>query len=401
MKRSRLFAILVAAAVVVAAFATGCSSGESNTAEKKETVKLGFIGPITGADAAEGAAARNAFLMAVDAANDSGEYPYNIEVEVIDDAATASTGAAGAQQLVADPDIVAVSGHWNSPVAEATIPIFKQANIPLLIWGAIKDGLTSEENYPYITRSAPTAAQENQPLAEKTMGQGGLDYKKWFIVSDVSSYGEANTIEFTNKIKEFDGELVGTEKVQTGTVDFRSVISKIKTSDADAVYYGGVVTEASLLKNQLHEEGLDNLLFAGISGVCSEDFLKIGAEASEGALSVKPGVDPAKSSEGEVFLAAYAEKGYTEPVGAFTPYAYEAAVILLNALKECGDTPTAEAMVNAIKDSKTTGIMGTTTFDEIGQTENVAAYLLIVQDGEWVPYDDSEYAAGIRTLPGK
>jgi len=399
MKKSKIYSLLLVVLLMAALFTVaGCGGQDEGTAgEAPDVVKLGFLSPITGPNAAEGAAARNAFQMAIDAANASGEFPYKIELIIIDDASKPEVGAAGAQQIVADEQIVAATGHWNSGVAEATIPIFKQAEIPLLIWGAIREGLTSPENYPYITRSAPTAAQENEPLANMLIKDMG--YKKWFIVSDVTSYGEANTEVFTGKIAELGGELLGTEKVQEGTVDFRPIIQKIKVSGATAVYFGGVVTEASLLKNQMDEAGMKDVLFAGISGIYSDDFLKIGAEAAEGALAIKPGVDPAKSPEGQKFLDDYAAGGFSEPVGAFTPYAYEAAMILLNALKQVGDAPTAAAMVDAVKDSETTGIMGTTTFNEFGQTNNVAAYMLVVQDGKWVSYDDSEYANGTRTLP--
>ncbi|HHT63496.1 MAG: branched-chain amino acid ABC transporter substrate-binding protein [Bacillota bacterium] len=396
-KYSLLWLVVLMAALLIAAGCGGQDAGTGGDSEAPDVVKLGFLSPITGPNSAEGAAARNAFLMAIDAANASGEFPYTIEVIVIDDASKPEVGAAGAQQIVADEKVVAATGHWNSGVAEATIPIFKQAEIPLLIWGAIKEGLTSPENYPYITRSAPTAAQENEPLANILIKDMG--YKKWFIVSDVTSYGEANTEVFTKILADMGCELLGTEKVQEGTVDFRPIIQKIKSSGATAVYFGGVVTEASLLKNQMHEAGMDDVLFAGISGIYSEDFLKIGAEAAEGALAIKPGIDPSKSPEGQKFLDDYAAGGYSEPVGAFTPYAYEAALILLNALKQCGDNPTPAAMVDAIKDSETTGIMGTTTFNEFGQTNNVAAYMLVVQDGKWVSFDESEYATGTRVLP--
>jgi branched-chain amino acid transport system substrate-binding protein len=402
LKKSRKYTLLLVLVFMAATLlAAGC--GGNNTADTEgentapEVVKLGFLSPITGPNSAEGAAARNAFQMAIDAANKSGEFPYTIEVIVIDDASKPEVGAAGAQQIVSDELVVAATGHWNSGVAEATIPIFKQAEIPLLIWGAIREGLTSPENYPYITRSAPTAAQENEPLANKLIKEMG--YKKWFIVSDVTSYGEANTEVFSKMIADMGGELLGTEKVQEGTVDFRPIIQKIKSSGATAVYFGGVVTEASLLKNQMTEAGMTDVLFAGISGIYSDDFLKIGAKAAEGALAIKPGIDPSKTPEGRKFLEDYAAGGFSEPVGAFTPYAYEAALILLNALKQCGDNPTPAAMIDAIKDSETTGIMGTTTFNEYGQTNNVAAYMLVVQDGKWVPFDESEYANGTRTLP--
>lgn len=401
MRKSKIYSILLVVILMAALFAVaGCGGqgGDTGDGDKApDVVKLGFLSPITGPNAAEGAAARNAFQMAIDAANASGDFAYKIDLVIIDDGSKPEVGAAGAQQIVADDQVVAATGHWNSGVAEATIPIFKQAEIPLIIWGAIKADLTSPANYPYITRSAPTAAQENEPLANLLITDMG--YKKWFIVSDVTSYGEANTDVFTGKLAELGGELLGTEKVQEGTVDFRPIIQKIKSSGATAVYFGGVVTEASLLKNQMAEAGMKDVLFAGISGIYSDDFLKIGAKAAEGALAIKPGIDPAKSPEGQKFLDDYAAGGFSEPVGAFTPYAYEAALILVNALKQCGDAPTAATMVDAIKDSETTGIMGTTTFNDYGQTNNVAAYMLVVQDGNWVSYDDSEYANGTRTLP--
>lgn len=363
-----------------------------------EVVTLGFLSPITGPNAAEGAAARNAFQMAIDQANASGEYPYEIKTIIIDDQSDASVGVAGAQKIVADSTVVAATGHWNSGVAEATIPVFKENEIPLLIWGAIRQSLTSAENYPWITRSAPTDVQENGPLAKAVLDDMG--YSKVFIVSDVTSYGEGNVSAFTAELTSRNLEPLGVESVQEGTVDFRAIISKIKDSGADCVYWGGVVTEGSILKQQLYEEGV-SALFCGISGNYSADFLKISAEAAEGALIVKPGIVLASTEAGTKFLNDYTAAGFAEPVGAYTPYAYEAALILLSALKNCGSDITPETMRDAIKDGTFTGIMGTTTFNEFGQTTLVAAYLNVVQDGQWVIYDESEYATGVRTFAGK
>ena len=379
----KILAVLLAGMMAVTAFA-GCGGGgstESSGGGDGKVVKLGFLSPITGANAAEGAAARNAFKLAIDQANESGDFDYTIEVIEIDDKSDPSTGVAGAQKIVSDPDVVAATGHWNSGVAEATIPVFKEAEIPLLIWGAIASDLTSEENYPWITRSAPTDVQENVPLAKAVLDDMG--YEKVFIISADRGLKE-----------------VGFEEVQEGTVDFRAILTKVKSSGADCVYWGGVVTEGSLLKQQMFEEGVD-ALFCGISGNYSEDFLKIPAEAAEGALVVKPGIVLESTEGGKKFIEDYEAAGFSEPIGAYTPYAYTAAEILLQALKECGDDVTPEAMRDAIKDGKFDGIMGTTTFDKIGQTELVAAYLNVVQDGKWTVYDDSEYADGTRKFPGK
>ena len=383
---------LLLAVMLLAVIAMGCGSSSG------DTVSIGFLSPITGPNAAEGAAARNAFQMAIDQANESGEYPYTINLIIADDQSDASVGVAGAQKIVADDTVVAATGHWNTGVAEATIPVFKEAEIPFLIWGAIGASLTNAENYPWVTRSAPTDVQENIPLAKAVLDDMG--YSKVFIISDTTSYGAGNTAAFTAELESRGLAPLGVEEVQEGTVDFRAILAKVKSAGADCVYWGGVVTEGSLLKQQMYEEGI-NALFCGISGNYSDDFLKISAEAAEGALIVKPGIVLSSTEKGQKFVEDYTAAGFSEPIGAYTPYAYEAALILLQALKNCGDAPTTETMRDAIKDGSFEGIMGTTTFNEVGQTELVAAYLNVVQDGVWTVYDDSEYVSGTRSFPGK
>ena len=63
--------------------------------------------------------------------------------------------------------------------------------------------------------------------------------------------------------------------------------------------------------------------------------------------------------------------------------------------------PTREKVTDAIANIEIDGVMGHTTFDAIGQTTNPMCYLVVCQDGKWIAYDHSEYAKGIRTLPGR
>ncbi|MDD2221296.1 MAG: branched-chain amino acid ABC transporter substrate-binding protein [Clostridia bacterium] len=397
MKKSILLILMCLLALGLCLTACG-GGGEGPTAEMPEVVKIGFFAPITGGDAAEGAAARNAFQMAIDNANASKAFPYEIQLIIVDDQSTESVAVAGAQQIIGDDLAVAASGFWNSGPAAAVSPLFTDAEMPLLIWGAIRESLTGAETVPYITRSAPTDKQENKPLAETVLDD--MAYTDWFIVSDLSSYGSGNLEAFTAELSARGITPLGTEQVAEDATDLRAVVEKIKKSGAKAVYCGSTVGIGSLLKLQMYEAGVTDVLFCGISGMKTADFLKIGAEAAEGALVVSPGVILEDSEEGRAFIAEYEAKGFSEPIGAYTPYAYEAALIMLNALRAC-DIPTPEAMTQAILDSETTGIMGTTTFNEIGQTTNVAAYLNVIEDGVWVPYDNSQYATGERAFGGK
>jgi branched-chain amino acid transport system substrate-binding protein len=391
--KSKLFSVFALVILAAGLLAAGVVAADA------AVVKIGFLGPITGSDAAEGAAARNAFLLAISEANKSGEFPYKIEVIEVDDQSTENVAVAGAQEIVSDSAVVAASGFWNSGPAAASIPVFKESEIPLLIWGAIRETLTNKDNVPYITRSAPTDKQENIPLAVKVLDEFG--YKDWFIVSDIGSYGDGNFNAFKAELASRKINPLGEEQVPEDTTDLNALVQKIKASGAKAVYCGSTVSIGSQLKRQLSDAGVKDILFCGISGMKTEDFLKIGVAAAEGALVVSPGIILEDSPNGRDFIKLYNAQGFSEPIGAYTPYAYEAALILLNSLRACGDEPTAKAMTEAIPKSKTTGIMGTTTFNEIGQTENVAAYLNVVQDGAWVPLEKSEYHSGKRSFGGK
>jgi len=294
---------------------------------------------------------------------------------------------------------VAASGFWNSGPAAAAIPVFKDAQMPLLIWGAIRETLTNPDNAPWITRSAPTGKQENIPLAKMVLDD--MEYKDWFVVSDTGPYGSGNFEAFIDELAARGIIPIGSEQVDEETTDLSAVVQLIKVSGAKAVYCGSIVNIASQLKRQLYEAGVTDALFCGISGMKTENFLEIGDAAAEGALAVSPGIILDESEAGRKFIEDYNAQGFSEPIGAYTPYAYEAALILLNALSACGNNPTAEAMVDAIINSETTGVMGATTFNEIGQTTNVAAYLNVIQDGEWLPYQNSDYASGARSFGGK
>lgn len=394
MFKKQIVALLLAL-MMVAATLVGCSQQAAGSSDTPEYVTLGFFGPITGSGAAEGSAARNAFQLAIDQANASGDYPYEIRTMIIDDQGDPTAAASGAQQVVADDSVVAATGHWHSVCADATTPVFIENEIPFLIWGAIRENLTSAENYPWITRSAPTDVQENNPLAVKVLDEMG--YKKIFIVATDSSYGNGNLNAFKAELNKRGLEPVGVESVPAETVDFNAIVTKIMASDCDAVYCGSTNTEGIYLKEQLSKAGFDKLFF-GISGLKTEDFLIIGSEAAEGALVTSPGIRLDSTDAGKKFIEDYNAENFDTPIGAYTPYSYEAALILLQALKACGDNPTALTMRDAIANGSFTGIMGTTTFNDVGQTELVAVCMYVVQDGQWVFFEDSEYASGVRSF---
>ena len=336
-----------------------------------------FIGPISGGNAPQGLGAQNGFLLAIDQAN-AGDYPYQVEGVVLDDAADPQTGVGAAMKLVNDPEVVSAIGHWNSAVALATIPVFNRFQMPFIVWGAISPKIT-EQNLPEVTRVTPTLVTENLPLAK--WAASDLGAKKIAIVSDTSDYGTANASAFEQFFKEAGGEIVSTDLLPVGTTDFRAVLTKIGGSGVDAMYFGGVITEAGILRKQEKELGLDTPMI-GISGFYDPEFIKLAGDAAEGTMVSYPAAQ--SNPKVEQMHADYTAAGFAEPESPYTKYAFDATNILLTAIKEVGIDDKV-ALAKAIRGISYDGVLGTTTFDANGQTQiPVEVEIKVVKGGEWV-----------------
>lgn len=343
-----------------------------------DQIKLGFIGPLSGGNAQQGLGARNGFLLAIDQANESG-YPHQVEAVVLDDASDPAVGVSAAQKLVNDPAVVAASGHWNSPVALATIPVFNRVQMPFIVWGAVSPKIT-EQNFPNVTRVTPTLVNENKPLAETIAKEGKV--KKIAIISDTTDYGVANTKWFGEFFKEAGGEIVSSDAAAVGTTDFRAMLTTAKAASPDAVYFGGVVTEAALVRSQMADLGMGELPMYGISGIYDPKFIEIAGAAAEGTIVGIPADQ--SNPKLDAFYKAYEAKGYADPAGSYAKYAYEAAQILLAVIKDKG-IEDKEALSKAIREFHEDGILGNVSFDENGQIEmNVVVDIYAVKDGKWV-----------------
>jgi len=345
---------------------------------RADQIKLGFIGPLSGGNAQQGLGARNGFLLAIDQANESG-YPHQVEAVVLDDASDPAVGVSAAQKLINDPAVVAATGHWNSPVALATMPIFNRAQMPFIVWGAVSPKIT-DQNMPNVTRVTPTLVNENKPLAEAIAKEGKV--KKIAIISDTTDYGAANTKWFGDFFKAARGEIVFSDAAAVGTTDFRAMLTTAKAASPDAVYFGGVVTEAALVRSQMADLGMGSLPMYGISGIYDPKFIEIAGKAAEGTIVGIPADQ--NNPKLDAFYKAYEAKKYAEPAGSYAKYAYEAAQILLEAIKEKG-IEDKEALSKAIREMHHDGILGNISFDENGQIEmNVVIDTYAVKDGKWV-----------------
>ena len=350
----------------------------SGAAFAQSTVKLGFIGPISGGNAQQGLGAKNGFLLAIDQWNATPGVPFKVQGVVLDDASDPQTGVSAALKLVNDRDMVGAIGHWNSPVALATLPVFNRVQMPFIVWGAIGPKIT-DQNFPNTTRVTPTLVNENKPLA--TWAATGLNAKKIAIIADTSDYGRANLSSFGQFFKAEKGSIVAEESYPVGTTDFRSILTKVKSLNPDAVYFGGVITEAGIVRKQMAELGMKQPML-GISGMFDPQLIQIAGPAADGIIVGTP--KSQTNPKLDAMQKAYTAKAYAEPESPYTKYAYDATGILLQSLKTAG-TKDKAAIAKTIRAISYDGVTGKVTFDANGQTQvPVELQLHEVKDGKWV-----------------
>jgi branched-chain amino acid transport system substrate-binding protein len=361
---------------------------------EKRVVKLGFIGPLTGPNASLGLGARNSADLAVKEKNARGDSPYRYELNVMDDASDPATGVAAATKLCTIEKVTAATTHFNSPVGLATIHVFHRYQTPQMFYATIHPDITYKHNYPEVTRICANNIVEHNLLADFVVKE--LGYKTWSIIYDTTSYGENCFKSLKNSLAKAGGEIVSDDGIPVGTQDFRPILSKIKALQPgpQVIYFGGLITEAALIKRQMTEMGMMGYLYTGVTGFDSETFNKTAGEAAEGTVIV----GKQHIGDDSPFAKAYKAGKYKEPFEALGPYAFDAANMLMTAIDKVG-ADDKKLLAKTIREMEYHGVIGLTKLDDFGQTVTGGLTMKVSEAGKWVTWDESEYAAGNRSLP--
>ncbi len=364
-------------------------------AAEKKVVKIGFIGPLTGPNAAIGLGARNSADFAIKQANSRGDSPYKYELVVMDDGSDPATGVAVATKLTTVDKVTAATTHYNSPVGLATIHVFHRYKTPQIFWGTIHPDITFKHNFPEVTRACANTIVEHNLLAKFVAEKG---YKRWSVIHDTTSYGTSCLKAVTGALGKVGGEILSKDGVPVGTQDFRPILSRIKALNPgpQVIYAGGTGVEIQLIKIQMAEMGMTDYLYVGVTGFDTETYNKNVGKAAEGTVIV----GKLAIGEDSSFAKDYKAAGYKEYYEAPGPYAYDSTNLIIAAINKVGPDDK-KLLAKTIRGMEYQGVLGLTKFDEYGQTLTGGLTMKVSQDGKWVTWDESEYAGGKRSLPKK
>jgi branched-chain amino acid transport system substrate-binding protein len=302
-------------------------------------IKVGVGSPITGSDAAFGAQIRNgAEQAAADINASGGVLGQTIELSVGDDAGEPKQGRSVANKFVGE-GVTFVVGHFNSAVTMPASDVYNEAGVLEISPGSTNPQIT-ERNMPLLFRTCGRDDQQGA-VAAKYLIDHARD-KRIAIIHDKSTYGKGLADEARKALSAAGIKEVMYEGLNKGEKDFTAMVSKIKSVDADIIFFGGYFTEGGLLVRQMRDQGVKAILMGG-DGIASQEFASIAGPGVDGALMTFP-PDPRKRPEASAVVKAFEAKGYNPET--YTLYAYATVQVLKQAIEKAGTTdPTAVAKV--------------------------------------------------------
>jgi branched-chain amino acid transport system substrate-binding protein len=314
---------------ILAGLALGLGLAVSGTAQAQ--IKLGVAGPTTGNNAAFGAQLKNGAEQAVADINAAGGVMgQKIAIQAGDDAGDPKQGVSLANKMAAD-GVKWVVGHFNSGVSIPSSEVYQEAGMIQITPASTNPKFTERgmwNTFRTCGRDDQQGAVAGTYLASHFKG------KKVAVVHDKTPYGKGLADE-TQKTMESKGlKAVLYEGINTGEKDYSALVSKLKQAGIDAIYFGGLHTEAGLIIRQMRDQGLNAPMMSG-DGITDKEFAQIAGPGAEGTLMTF-GPDARKNPNAQEVVAKFKAKNIDPE--AYTLYSYASVQILAQAATEAKST---------------------------------------------------------------
>ena len=378
-----------------------------------KVIKVYQSWPMQGSMIPEGTAMLNAAKMALDEVK--GQVAgYKIELVFLDDASP-TTGswdgtieANNAQKAIADEQALVYFGTYNSGAAKVSMPLTNKAGMAQM---------TPANSYPGLTKTgyAPGEPGIYRPTgkvnyfrtfgADDFQGASGaawakcLGFKKVYILDDRQLYGKGIADVFENSAKKIGLNVVAHDGVESVNIDFRALLTKVKASGADLVYFGGLVDSGGpQIVQQMDALGM----FKAGMKLLSDDAMysdavpkAVSPEILNGKLYVtfaSPALDQLPTEVGKSFYKNYKAKYGTDPIG-WSIYAYNGMLVILDSIKRAAprlDKATdvaakRAAVLDAMRATKDLeGVSGKITLNADGDPTTYLMSGFLFKDGKYV-----------------
>jgi branched-chain amino acid transport system substrate-binding protein len=305
-----------------------CLAGSAMAAE---SIKVGVVLPLTGEQAKFGEIEKNSFLLALEEINGAGGVNgKKIELVIEDDTGKPDVGRSAMEKLITQDKVPVVGGGYSSSVSFAMAAVAQQRKIPFVVNTGSDDKIT-EQKWDYVFRLNPPASE--YPTSVNEFLKEVVKPQTVAILHENTNFGQSSSKSFAEQAEKLGLKVAMKEGYQSGAVDFKPLLVKVKAANPDLVYMVSYVMDAALLMRQSKELDLNPKLFVGGgAGFTLPEFVKNAGDAAEYVYSADLWAPTAPYKGAKEYYEKYVAKykSETEYHGA---EAYACLYVIADALK--------------------------------------------------------------------
>ncbi len=386
MKRNWLTGLALGAACLAAIFAVGaCSSSGTGT------IKIGTLFAVTGGASNLGAPEQKTIEMLVAEINAQGGVDgKKIEVVYKDTQAKSENAISFAKQLIEEDKVLAILGPTTSGESLAVKDLCEQ-NKTLLISCAAAEKIVNPVS-PHIFKTPQNDALAAMKIFEDMKAKG---ITKIGVLNANSGFGKGGKAQLEKYAPQYGITIVAAEEYNKDAKDLSDVVTKIKSAGVQAVVNWSIEPAQAIVIKNIRQLGMKQPIYQS-HGFGNIKYVEAaGKEAAEGvifpcgrllAIDILPDSNPQKAVL-QKYKSDYESK-YNEEVSTFGGHAYDALMLLVQAIKNAGSTDP-EKVRDALEQIKnfpgTGGIFNFSPTDHNGLTID-AFEMFTVHDGKFALY---------------
>jgi branched-chain amino acid transport system substrate-binding protein len=371
-----------AAAFAFAAFATFAPLPAS--AADALTVTIGSASPLSGAQAHLGRDTANGVRLAVDELNAKGVTiggrKAHFVIAAEDDGADPRQGTAVAQKFC-DAKVNGVVGHMNSGTAIPAARIYSDCDLPNLTPSATNPKLT-QSGYKTSFRMMANDNELGAGLA--ALAADKLKFTRVAVIDDRTAYGQGVAEVFRKTALAKGIQIVAQEYTTDKATDFSAILTTIRGKSPDAIFYGGTDSQAGPMVRQLAQLGMDKVTLFGGDGICTSKLAERsgGAPTLANVVCAESGTAADLSPKVVEWKKRYEAK-YPGEFQIYSPYAYDATMVLAAAMVKAGSADPA-VYARELFNTHLDGITARIAFEPSGELKNPAMTLYRFDAGKKV-----------------
>lgn len=360
----------------------GNGSEQEPSESKDDVIKIAYIGPLTGNLTLYGQTQQNSIKLAVEEVNAAGGINgAKVEVDWYDDKSDPKETVVIAGKVSDNDEYVCVFGPFSSASGMAAAQTFIDAKIPVCS-ASVSHPDWSDLGQGYFFRGDSTQAQMMEAYSKFMYNELGVrKIAAYYVQND---WGVAVYEQLEKFFTELGGEIVYSDLFPENTKDFSAPLAKFKDKDFELFFMAAMITEGSLIVNQMRKLGIDQPLITNNS-LMMKEYLDIVGENAEGQIILSYFADEGNTERFEQFRAAYEGKypGKTVDTHAFNTY--DLMSVIFEALRHSGnDREKFVEEMHKIKDFQ--GLQTKITMLENGDMDKPFTPI-VVKNGKWVVWE--------------